>query len=151
METNGSFDAASELASIDDATAGYAKPLAGESVYHLSLGIALGLVVVTQGLSSPWTWILPPAALLIIVFLVGWWRRSHGWWVSGYVSGPTRWVVAAMAVVFFSLGLLSFMVDSVWVSVAAGVVVAAVTAALSFVWMIIWRRGLSAGETHGRP
>lgn len=145
METNEPFDAASELAELDEATAGYAKPTAGESVYHLALGVVGGLVVFAQGLSSPWSWILPLAALFAIVLLIGWWRSSHGWWVSGYAPTRTRWVVVVMAVTFVLLALASFMMNSVWVSVVAGVVAAAVTTGLGFVWMLVWRRGLNAG------
>lgn len=142
MENDEVFDPAVELAGLDSATAGYASAAPGEGWYHLALGVGAGIVVAAQGLSSPWSWILPLVFLFTVPLLVSWWRTSHGWWVSGYGPKRTRWVVALMAIAFVGLGFLSDVTESVWVSVFAGAVAAAVITATGFVWMHVWRRGL---------
>jgi hypothetical protein len=144
VENGEDFDASAELAGLDAATSGYATAMPGEGWYHLALGVGAGMVVAAQGLSSPWSWILPLAFVLSVPLFMAWWRKSHGWWVPGYGPERTRWVVVLMAVVLASLAFVSFMADAVWVSVIMGAIAAVVVAALGFVWMHVWRRGLKA-------
>lgn len=144
MENDEGLDAAEELAGLDAATSGYATATAGEGWYHLALGFGVGVIVTAQGLSSPWSWILPLAFLVTLPLFIGWWRRSHGWWVSGYGPARTRWVVALMAVAYVGLAFASFVAESVWVSVMLGAIAAVVITASGFVWMFVWRRGLKA-------
>ncbi|MDQ0645433.1 hypothetical protein [Microbacterium murale] len=146
MENDEGRDAARDLANLDAATAGYATVTAREGVYHLALGVGAGAIVTAQGLSSPWSWILPLVFLASVPLFIGWWRRSHGWWVSGYAPARTRWVVALMAVAYVGLAFASFILDSVWVSVLMGAIAALVITAAGFVWMVVWRRGLKTAE-----
>lgn len=146
MENDGSLDAAQNLADLDAATSGYATPTAGEGWYHLALGVCAGVMVTAQGLPSPWSWILPLAFLATLPLFIGWWRRSHGWWVSGYGPARTRWVVALMALAYVGLAFVSFAADSVWVSVMMGAITAVVVAVSGFVWMLVWRRGLKVTD-----
>ncbi|GGD78990.1 hypothetical protein [Microbacterium murale] len=146
MENDDSHDAAQDLASLDAATAGYATAMAGEGCYHVALGVGVGAVVTSQGLASPWSWILPLVFLATLPLFIGWWRRSHGWWVSGYGPARTRWVVALMVVAYVGLSFVSFAADSVWVSAIMGAITAVVVAAAGFVWMFVWRRGLTAAD-----
>jgi hypothetical protein len=144
MENDERLDAAQSLAGLDAATSGYATPTAGEGWYHLALGVCAGVMVTAQGLPSPWSLILPLVFLATVPVFMGWWRRSHGWWVSGYGPARTRWVVALMTVALLGLMFVSFVVDSVWVSVTMGAIAAVVITASGFVWMSVWRRGLKA-------
>lgn len=144
MENDEDFDASADLAGLDAATAGYASAMPGEGWYHLALGVVIGAIVTAQGLSSPWSWVLPLAALFTVPLLIAWWRASHGWWVSGYKPERTRWVIAVMAVAYLGLAFVSFIADSVWVSVVMGIIAALVITVTGFVWMIVWRRGLKA-------
>lgn len=146
MENDNSLDAAEALAGLDAATAGYAPAMAGEGWYHLALGVCLGVMVTAQGLPSPWSWILPLAFLASLPLFIGWWRRSHGWWVSGYGPARTRWVVALMVVAYAGLAFVSFAANSVWVSVMMGAITAVVITVAGFAWMRVWRRGLKAPE-----
>lgn len=144
MENDERLDAAQDLAGVDAATSGYAAATAGESWYHVALGVCAGAMVTAQGLSSPWSWILPLVFLATLPLFIGWWRRSHGWWVSGYGPARTRWVIALMVVAYVGLSFVSFAADSVWVSAIMGAITAVVVAAAGFVWMFVWRRGLTA-------
>lgn len=146
MENEEYVDPSAALASLDDAAAGYAQAVPGEGWYHVALGLGAGLMVIAQGLTSPWSWILAVAFFGSVPLLVGWWRRSHGWWVSGYVPARTRGVVALMAVALVGLMGASFLAHSVWTSVVLGGVAAIVVTMAGFAWMRVWRRGLAVAE-----
>lgn len=146
MENDESLDAAESLVGLDAATSGYATATAGEGWYHVVLGVCAGVMVMAQGLPSPWSWILPLAFLATLPLFIGWWRRSHGWWVSGYGPARTRWVVALMALAYVGLAFVSFAANSVWVSVTMGAITAAVVTVSGFVWMLVWRRGLKVAN-----
>lgn len=146
MENDKRRDAAQDLAALDDATSGYATATTGEGLYHLALGVGAGATVTAQGLPSPWSWILPLAFLATVPLFIGWWRRSHGWWVSGYGPARTRWVVALMALAYVALAFVSFAADSVWVSVMMGAITAVVITVAGYAWMVVWRRGLKVAD-----
>lgn len=142
MENDHRIDPAADLAGLDRATAGYAAATPGEGWYHALLGVGAGLAVVSQGLLTPWSIVLPLAFILTIPLFIHWWRTSHGWWVSGYTPRRARWVAAVLICVMLGLAVLSLTAHSLWVSIAAGVATAVIVTALGFVWMRVWRKGL---------
>lgn len=116
-------------------------------VYDLLYGSVCGLLVAGQGLPAPWSLIAPVAALAGLAFLFHWWRRAHGWWVSGYSPRRARWVAFAMIAIFLCLigvSLWGRQAGIVWMPILTGGAGFATAIIGGRLWMRVWRRELEA-------
>lgn len=128
------------LARLDAVATTYADVPPGEGWYHAALGAGAGVFIASQGLSQPWATVVALAFLLVLPLFIAWWRRTHGWWVSGYTGGATLWVTALMLVVLAATAMWSYLAAELWMSLAAGAIAFIVVTALGFLWMRVWRR-----------
>ena len=134
------------LASIKAAREGLAQPIDYPIGYDLLYGAICGLLVAGQGLPQPWSFIVLPIALGGLAVLVMWWRKTYGWWVSGYSPKRARWAAIGLAVV-----LIGLMGVSIWGKTAGIAWAPLATGAAGFVaaivggriWMAIWKRELA--------
>ncbi|GAA4190405.1 hypothetical protein GCM10022219_07720 [Microbacterium oryzae] len=140
MESDEGVDAASQLGRLASVRDDYAVGKRGEGWYHVALGVAAGVLITAQGMDQPWGILVTLAFLLSIPAFITWWRREHGWWVSGYSPRRARWVAAATGLVLVACLAWSYLAPSIWGSLWAGFVAALVVAALGFAWMAVWRR-----------
>lgn len=142
MENEPSETHADALARLDAVATTYADAPRGEGWYHVVLGIGAGLFIAAQGLPQPWASLSAVVMIVLLPLFIAWWRRTHGWWVSGYTTGPTLWVTALMLVALLATALWSYLALELWMSIAAGAIACISVSALGFVWMRVWRRGL---------
>jgi len=140
MESNERADAAAQLGRLASVRDDYAVGKRGEGWYHIALGVAAGAMITAQGMAQPWGILVTLAFLLSIPAFIAWWRRQHGWWVSGYSPRQARWVAVAMGLALAACLAWSYLAPSIWGSLCAGVVAATIVAALGFAWMAVWRR-----------
>lgn len=82
-----------------------------------------------------------------VPLLMAWWKRSHGWWISGMTPRSTGWVTGLLVLVLGGALLSSFLIDSLWVSAGLAVATVVVVTVLGGIWMRVWRAGLSQGAT----
>lgn len=146
MERDEQADAAEQLRRLASARNDYASAKRGEGWYHVALGAATGAMITAQGMPQPWGILVTLVFLLSIPTFIAWWRRSHGWWVSGYSPRRARWVAIGMALALVACAVWSYLSSSIWGSVSAGMLAAIVVAAMGFAWMAVWRREVRSTE-----
>lgn len=136
------------LASIRDARAGVAPPTNYPVAYDLFYGLVCGLLVAGQGMPRPWSFIVLIVSLCGLAAMVMWWRKTHGWWVSGYSPRRARWVAFGMLAVFLGLigvTLYGRYVGPSWLFIPSGVLGFVAAIAGSRLWLHVWRRDLAEG------
>ena len=136
------------LASIRDARAGLAPPADYPLAYDLAYGAICALLVAGQGLPQPWSFIVLPIALGGLAVLVMWWRKTYGWWVSGYSPKRARWVAFGLVVVFVGLvgmTLYGRTVGPSWLYLVSGGIAFVAAIAGSRLWLRVWRAELAEG------
>lgn len=131
---------ADALARLDAVATSYADAPRGEGWYHVALGAGAGVFIASQGFPQPWAMVVALAFVLAIPLFIAWWRRTHGWWVSGYTGGATLWVTSLMLVVLAATAMWSYLAAELWMNVAAGAIACIAVSALGFLWMRVWRR-----------
>lgn len=139
-------DPHASLARLDAVATTYTDAPRGEGWYHLALGLGAGVFIASQGFPQPWALIVAVGFVVLIPLFIAWWRRTHGWWVSGYTGGATLWVTGVMLVALVSTALWSYLASDIGTSIAAGAIACIAVTASGFVWMRVWRRRL---ETQG--
>ncbi|MEV7799597.1 hypothetical protein AB0O14_10935 [Microbacterium foliorum] len=140
MENESSETPVDALARLDAVSTTYADAPRGEGWYHVALGGGAGVLIASQGFPQPWASLVAVAFIITIPLFISWWRRTHGWWVSGHTGGATRWVTALMVVALAATALWSYLASELWVSLAAGAIACIAVSALGFLWMRVWRR-----------
>lgn len=141
-------DPQAALASIQEARAGLAGTTGYPAVYDLFYGAACALLVAGPGLPPPWSAIAPPVAMSGIAILVVWWRKRHGWWISGVSPRRARWVAFGLGAVL--VALLGLTVHGrgpgpSWLYLVSGGLAFVASIAGSRLWMQVWRRELAEG------
>lgn len=134
------------LARLDAVATTYTDAPRGEGWYHVALGVGAGIFIASQGLDQPWASLVAVAFILVMPAFIAWWRRTHGWWVSGYTGGATRWVTGLMLVALVATGFWSYLSADIWSSIAAGLTACIAVTASGFIWMRVWRRRLRTQE-----
>lgn len=134
------------LASIRAARSSVAPSMNYPLGYDLAYGAVCGLLVAGQGMPQPWSLIVLPIALGGLAILVMWWRKTFGWWVSGYSPKRARWVAFGLLAVFLgliSLSLYGRFVGPWWLFMVSGALgfIAAIVG--SRIWTGVWRRELA--------
>ena len=76
------------LARLDEVATTYIDAPRGEGLYHVALGLGAGIFIASQGLPQPWASLVAVAFILVMPAFIAWWRRTHGWWVSGSTGRP---------------------------------------------------------------
>ncbi len=136
------------LASIQAAREGVAPATDYPFGYDLIYGALCALLLAGPGMPAPWSTIVLVVALGGFGALIMWWRKTFGWWVSGYSPKRARWVSFGMVAVFVGLVFLSLHGRDEgpdWlflVSGGLGFVTAIVGGRL---WMQVWRKELAEG------
>lgn len=136
------------LASIRAAREGLAPPGNYPFTYDIAYGLICGLLVAAQGMASPWSTLVLVVSMGGLAVLVMWWRKTFGWWVSGYTPKRARWVALGLVAVMIGLmgvSLYGRYVGPSWlfmVSGGLGFVAAIVGGRL---WMRVWRKELAEG------
>ena len=136
------------LASIQAAREGLAQPTAYPIGYDLLYGAVCALLVAGQGMPDPWRFIALPIAMAGLVLMIVGWRKTFGWWVSGYSPKRARWVAFGLAAVFVGLILLSLHGRGAgpdWLFLVSGGVGFVAAIAGSRLWMHVWRKELAEG------
>lgn len=136
------------LASIKAAREGLAQPTDYPIGYDLLYGAVCGLLVAGPGAPQPWSFVLLPIAMAGLALMVTSWRKTYGWWVSGYSPKRARWVAFGLGAVFVGLVLLSLYGRGAgpdWLFVVSGGVGFVAAIAGSRLWMRVWRKELSEG------
>ncbi|HYC69126.1 hypothetical protein [Brevundimonas sp.] len=136
------------LASIREARTGLAPPADYPLAYDLAYGAVCALLVAGQGLPTPWSVIVLPIALGGLAALVMWWRKTYGWWVSGYSPKRARWVAFGLVGVFLGLVGLSLygrVVGPSWLYLVSGGIAFVASIAASRLWLRVWRKELAEG------
>lgn len=134
------------LASIREARSSVAPPTNYPIGYDLAYGAVCALLVAGQGMPQPWSFIVLPIALGGLAALVMWWRKTFGWWVSGYSPKRARWAAFGLLAVFLGLIGLSLygrFAGPWWLFMVSGALgfVAAIVG--SRIWLAVWRRELA--------
>ena len=144
MESEPTEPHADSLAHVEAVATTYADAPRGEGWYHLALGFGAGVFVMAQGLTQPWALIVSFAFILLVPLFITWWRRTHGWWVSGYTGGATMWVSGLTLVALAGTAIWSYLSPDFWTSLVAGAAAFIAVSTLGFVWMRVWRHQLQA-------
>nr|MCW2728844.1 hypothetical protein [Aeromicrobium sp.] len=152
METSSdSSDAASELASIDEARRAFAGSLVVPRGYDLTAGTATGLNVAAVGLvfagGPTWRAILGVALLVVAMAALGWsvrrFRDANGAWVSGLRRGRTMRVTlvgaAIQAVLGFAAALAAVAAGWWWLGLLLAPVQLVAFVVTSRRWMTVYR------------
>ena len=134
------------LASIQAARTGAPGKMDYPFTYDLFYGAACGLLVAGQGMPRPWDFIVLPIAIGGLLLMILWWRKTLGWWVSGYSPKRARWV--AFGLVGLLLGLMGLSlygryVGPDWLWMVSGVVGFFGSILGSRLWMRVWRQELA--------
>lgn len=126
--------------------------LPGAATYPLSYDLAYGgacaLLVSAQGLPRPWDFIALGVSVASFVVMIRWWRKTLGWWVSGYSPRRARWVAIGLAVGLIGLMLLSAYgrhVGPHWLWMVSAGLGFVGSIAGSRLWMRTWRKELAEG------
>ena len=136
------------LASIQAAREGLAQPTAYPIGYDLLYGAVCALLVAGQGMPDPWRFIALPIAMAGLVLMIVGWRKTFGWWVSGYSPKRARWVafgLGAVLVGLISLSLYGRYVGPDWLWMVSGGLGFVASIAGSLLWMRVWRKELADG------
>jgi len=134
------------LASIKAAREGLARPIDYPVGYDLLYGAVCGLLVAAPGAPQPWSFALLPIAMAGLALMVMSWRKTYGWWVSGYSPKRARWVAFGLGAVFVGLILLSLHGRGAgpdWLFLVSGGLGFVAAIAGSRLWMRVWRRELA--------
>lgn len=134
------------LAAIRDARAGVAPPADYPLGYDLIYGGVCALLVAGPGLPQPWSVIVLPIALAGLALMISSWRKTYGWWVSGYSPKRARWVAFALAAVFVALVGLSLYGRGPgpdWLFLVSGGIGFVAAIAGSRLWLRVWRKELA--------
>ncbi len=140
MENDSGETHADTLARLDAVAMTYADAPSGEGWYHVALGAGAGVFIASQGFPQPWATVVTVGFILVIPLFIAWWRRTHGWWVSGYNGGATLWVTALTVVALAATGIWSYLASELWMNLVAGAIACIAVSALGFLWMWVWRR-----------
>lgn len=136
------------LASIRDARAGLAPGAAYPFGYELLYGLVCGLLVASQGMPQPLSVVVLVLSIATLGFMVRWWKRRFGWWVSGYSPKRARWVAYALAALFVLMVLGSFWGREQgvwWIPLATGPAAFVLAIVGGRLWMHVWRKELAEG------
>ena len=138
------------LASIQAARARVGETLTYPFGWDLSYGGMLALMVGGAGLPQPWSTLTLVLSIVALVFMVQWWRKRTGWWVSGYAPPRARWVAWVMVAVMMGLMGLSFWTrlfdGPFWAPIVAGALAGVTGIIGGRLWMRAYRRDLLAGQ-----
>lgn len=136
------------LASIHAARSGVAPSTDYPITYDLFYGLVCGLLVAGQGMPQPWSFIVLVVSLSGLAAMISWWRKKHGWWISGYSPKRARWVAFGMLAVFLGLiGLTLYgrYVGPSWLFILSGALGFVAAIAGSRLWLHVWRKELAEG------
>ena len=114
--------------------------------YDLLYGVICATLIGAQGLPQPWSILALVSSLGGLFWMIHWFRRRYGWWVSGYSPKRARWVAFAMVAVFLALIAVTFAgreFEVWWVSLATAPAAFVVAIVGSRLWMRVWRRELA--------
>ncbi len=134
------------LASIQAARAGAPGKLDYPLTYDLAYGGACALLAAGHGMPRPWDIVALALVFGALIWMIVWWRKRFGWWVSGYSPRRARWVAFALAALLVGLIGLSLYgryvgPDWLWIVSCAVAFLAAIGG--SRLWMRIWRKELA--------
>jgi hypothetical protein len=114
--------------------------------YHWTLGLLMGGMAAVQEAPVPWIFAYYPVFGVGLVVLVRAYKKHTGMWVPGYRAGRTRWVAVGggliAGAVLMGGVLLKRGLGLDGACLAAGIIVAAWTTALGYVWQKAYRRDL---------
>lgn len=142
------FDPKEALAMAARARAGLAARAGTPWWYAPGYGLGCGATVAS--LALPGWWAIPGvlAAMLWVLGLYTVWKRQSGLSVSGYRSGSTRKITAALALGYgVAFGVASGFRSGgapVWGPIVCGIVLGVFAAWASAAWDRAWRRDILA-------
>lgn len=134
------------LASIQAARATVGQTLDYPVAWDLLYGLILAVMIGGAGLDQPWSALTLFGSLGALFFMVRWWRKRTGWWVSGYSPPKARWVAVGLAVVIMGLMGLSFWTrfgdGAWWLPIVAGGLAGVAGIIGGRLWMHVYRKEL---------
>ncbi len=114
--------------------------------YHLAAGGVFGTLLAAQGLPVPWQLAVQVAVIVAIAVMVRWSRRVTGRFVNGWRAGPTRWISAALLVIFLGLAIGTVepgAAEGVRIApFVAGLAMFVIAAAANWLWVLVYRAEL---------